>query len=120
MKAIAFLLFAFPITWVSSAAQAQANGHSVPGGRAVDCDSGGVIMQALEKLRSGETLFISGTCMENVEVSDDFKHITLDGAGRGAISAPNPTIDALRIYGDQITVRGLTISGGRDGINLRG
>lgn len=98
----------------------DANGKSVPGGRAVDCDRGGIIMKALEKLRPGDTLFISGACAENIEVGDSFHHITLDGGGTGAISAPDPTLDALRIYGDQVTVRGLTISGGRDGINLRG
>jgi parallel beta-helix repeat protein len=97
-----------------------ANGQSVVGGRAVDCDNGGIIMRALEKIRPGDTLFISGVCVENVEVSDRFHHITLDGEGTGAIRAADPTVDALRIYGDQIAVLGLTISGGRDGINLRG
>ena len=96
------------------------NGKSVVGGRAVDCNNGGVITRALEKLRPGDTLFISGACAENVEVGDGFHDITLDGGGTGVINAPDPSIDALRIYGDQVTVRGLTISGGRDGINLRG
>jgi parallel beta-helix repeat protein len=99
----------------------QVNGQSVENGRAVDCDNGGVIMEALEKLRPGDTLLISGTCRENVEIGDSFRHITLEGTGaEPGISAPDSTIDALRIYGDQITIRGLTISGGRDGINLRG
>jgi len=122
------LLKALTIALVSASLPAGANdeeeggenGRRVAGGRAVDCDNGGVIMSALTKIRSGDTLFINGTCLENVEVGDGFHHITLDGGGRGAISAPSNTIDALRIYGDQITVRGLTISGGRDGVNLRG
>lgn len=99
-----------------------ASGHSVPTGRVVNCDNGGVIMRALAKLRPGETLLISGTCLENVEIVEGFHHITLDGGGTGAIrgAATNPPADALRIYADQVTVRGLTISSGRDGINLRG
>ena len=101
-------------------AQEERSGHSVEGGRAVDCSQGGSITEALGKLRPGDTLFISGICTENVEVGDHFHHIILDGGGTAAIGAADPTVDVLRIYGDQITVRGLTISGGRDGINLRG
>jgi hypothetical protein len=77
-----------------------ANGESVTG-RAVDCDAAGVVMRALEKLRPGDTLFISGVCAQNVGVSER-----------------DATIDALRIYGDRVTARGATISGGRDGVNL--
>src|SRR5262245_22775268 len=78
----------------------DANGKSVTGGRAVDCDAAGVIMRALEKLRPGDTLSISGACAQNVQISEQ-----------------DAAIDALRIYGDRVTVRGATISGGRDGGN---
>jgi riboflavin synthase alpha subunit len=54
-------------------------------------------MGALEKLRPGDTLSISGVCAQNVEVSET-----------GA------TIDALRNYVDRVMVRGATISAGRD------
>jgi parallel beta-helix repeat protein len=113
--AVVWLLLPWP-----AIAQGDRSGHSVEGGRAIDCSQGGSITEALGKLRPGDTLFISGTCAENVEVGDHFHHITLDGRGTGTISALDPTVDALRIYGDQVTVRGLTITGGRDGINLRG
>src|SRR4051812_9680479 len=105
MKSIALLLGS-TILCTPFSANPQVNGHSVPEGRAVDCDNGGVISRALEKLRPGETLLISGTCAENVELGDDLRHVTLDGRGSGAISAPLATVDALRIYGDQVTVRG--------------
>ena len=75
----------------------DANRESVTGGGAVDCDVAGAVMRALEKLRPGETLFISGVCAQNVGVSER-----------------DATIDALRIYGDRVMVRGATISGGRD------
>ena len=80
--------------------QPAANGISVTGGRAVDCDAAGVVMRALEKLRPGDTLSISGVCARNVGVSER-----------------DATIDALRIYRDRVTVRGATISGGRDGVS---
>jgi len=74
-----------------------ANRKSVTGGRLVECDAAGVIMRALEKLRPGDTLFVSGVCAQDVGVTE-----------------ADATIDALRIYGDRVTVRGATISGGRD------
>jgi hypothetical protein len=76
-----------------------AKGESVTGGRAVDCDAAAVVMRALEKLRPGDTLSISGVCAQNVGVGER-----------------DATTDALRIYGDRVTVRGATISGGRDGV----
>ncbi|HJY76822.1 MAG TPA: hypothetical protein VKE95_09325 [Burkholderiales bacterium] len=81
----------------SDASHPAANGESVTGGRAVDCDAAGAVMRALEKLRPGETLFISGVCAQNVGVSER-----------------DATIDALRTYRDRVTVRGATISRGRD------
>ena len=39
-----------------------ANRKGVAGGRAADCDVAGMIMRALEKLRPGDTLFVSGVC----------------------------------------------------------
>lgn len=74
-----------------------ASRKSVTGGRSVECDAAGVIMRALEKLRPGDTLFVSGVCAQDVGVSE-----------------ADATIDALRNYGDRVTVRGATISGGRD------
>ena len=85
----------------SDDSHAAENGKSVTGGRAVECDAAGVIMRALEKLRPGDTLFISGVCAQSVGVSE-----------------PDATIDALRIYGDRVMVREATISGGRDRVNL--
>ena len=73
-----------------------AKGESVTGGRAADCDAAGSVMRALENLRPGETLSISGVCAQNV--------------GFGERDA---TLDALRNYRDRVTVRGATISGGR-------
>ena len=71
--------------------------RSVTGGRPVECDAAGVIMRALQKLRPGDTLLVSGVCAQDVGVRE-----------------ADATIDALRVYGDRVTVRGATISNGRD------
>jgi hypothetical protein len=68
-----------------------ANGTSATGGRAVDCDAASVIMRALERLRPGETLFISGVCAQNVGVSKQDATIERKppGATGAVIEAPS-------------------------------
>lgn len=64
---------------------------------------------------------VSGTCHENVEVTEAFDGMTLKGQGTATINGPDPARDTLRLIGvTNFTVRGFTITGGRDGINLRG
>jgi parallel beta-helix repeat protein len=88
--------------------------------RHVDCDNGGSISKALRRAPQGANLLVSGVCVENVEVPEGVLGVTLDGQGTATIRAADPSLDAVRIYGDGITVRGFTITGGRDAINLRG
>ena len=74
-----------------------ANRKSVTDGRPAECDAAEVVMRALEKLRPGDTLSISGVCAQDVGVRE-----------------ADATIDAPRVYGDRVTIRGATISGGRN------
>jgi len=99
--------------------------------RHVDCDRG-QSLQALFSpagrikalpllLRPGAVVVVSGTCNENVEITEEFDGITLDGQGTATINGPDSARDTLRLIGVRnFTVRGFTITGGRDGINLRG
>jgi parallel beta-helix repeat protein len=86
----------------------------------VDCDAGGTIARALARMRPGDALFVSGVCRENVEIGEGLHDVTVDGQGLASIVPPSAALDGVRIYGDQVTIRGFTISGGRDVINLRG
>ena len=89
----------------------------------VDCNSGQSIGGTLPMLRPGDTLLVSGTCVENVEVSGQtgqFDAITLDGQGTATISGPDSSQDTLRLVGlREATVKGFRITGGRDGIQTR-
>ena len=97
----------------------------------VDCDRGDSLQAVFRSsgqghathpsLRSGAVILVSGTCNENVEVTEAFDGIVLDGQGTATINGPDVSRDTLRLIGvDNFTVRGFTITGGRDGINLRG
>ena len=86
----------------------------------VNCDAGDTIGHALTALKSGDTLFVTGTCRENVEISAEFEVILLEGGGTATISGPDSSRDTLRLVGQRgVLVRGFLITGGRDGIHTR-
>ncbi|HLK36456.1 MAG TPA: right-handed parallel beta-helix repeat-containing protein [Polyangiaceae bacterium] len=97
-------------------------GHDDDSQRFVDCDRGETIQEALRTVLPGDTLFISGTCNENVTVSSptgQFNGVTFDGRGTASISGPNTTQNTLELDGvSNFTVRGLRISGGFDGLSV--
>jgi len=85
----------------------------------VDCDAGEKIQDKLALARPGDTILVSGACNENVAIFSEVVRITLDGQGKTVIQAP-PKGDGFFIRGREITVKGFTIIGGRDGIHLSG
>jgi parallel beta-helix repeat protein len=87
----------------------------------VDCDKeeSGALQRALDRAESGQTIRVSGTCHENVSMPLGKDLITLDGGGSGAIDGPDVTANTLQIRGPRgITIRALTITGGRVGIDV--
>lgn len=91
--------------------------------RLVDCDAGNSIGGTLPLLKPGDTVLVSGTCVENVELSGQtgqFDGITLDGQGITTIRGPDASRDNLRLTGVRgVTVTGFRITGGRDAIHVR-
>jgi parallel beta-helix repeat protein len=92
----------------------------------VDCDAGSTIAGALNSLKPGDTLLVSGTCKEQVTVSAEIQRITLDGQKKstiqftGSTETPGSVAHAVYIRGKEITIKGFTVTGGRDGIHLSG
>jgi parallel beta-helix repeat protein len=87
---------------------------------AVNCDAGESINKTLAKVRPGDTISVVGTCVENVVVSEEVDRLVLVGNSGATIVGPDPALDTLVILGDDVVVRGFTITGGRGGVNLRG
>jgi parallel beta-helix repeat protein len=85
----------------------------------VDCSSAS-LQAAIDKAKSGDTFLVSGTCNENLVVPEDLLRISLDGQGKATINGRDKTKDTLLVLGRAITIKGLTISGGRDGIHVLG
>ena len=85
----------------------------------VNCDAGEKIQDKIAIAKPGDTILVSGNCAENVAVSADVVLVTFDGQGKTTITAP-PKGDGFFVRGREITIRGFTITGGRDGIHLSG
>lgn len=89
----------------------------------VDCDTGGTIMVALTKVQPGDTVLVSGTCKEQVNVLPEITRITLDGQKKSTIQHPGTAgVSPHTFYtrGKEITIKGFTVTGGLDGIHLSG
>ena len=89
----------------------------------VDCEAGNTIMAALANVKPGDTVQVSGTCNEQVSFAPEMVRITLDGQKKTTIQHPGkaaPSPHTVFIRGKDITVKGITVVGGLDGIHLSG
>jgi parallel beta-helix repeat protein len=102
---------------------ASATAHSVQAATkskstTMACGGGVTITDSLAKLAPGDTLTVSGTCLENVYVAPEVSNITIDGQGTATIQAADASLPAIRVRGRAITIRGFVITGGNGGIEL--
>jgi parallel beta-helix repeat protein len=86
-------------------------------GGALDC-SAGTLQAAVNNAAPGDTIFVGGTCNENVVIRNDAQRITLKGEGTATINGSNPNSPALIVRGKGIVIQGFTITGGSVGIDL--
>jgi len=82
------------------------------------CSAKDTIGNALKKLKPGDTLLVSGSCSENVEIPVEAARITLDGQGTATIKGPDSNTATIRVTGRGITIKGFTITGGLSGIQV--
>ena len=93
----------------------------------VRCDDAGAVdslgrsgrlQQAIDRSRPGRLILVSGTCHEHVTVPAGKDGITLDGGGAASITGPDPTQITVLVRAKDVTIRGLTITGGMGGIAI--
>ena len=74
--------------------------------------------RAIQRLNRYDTLQLRGTCYVNLLIPATVNDITLDGQGMAIINGPAPSRDVVRIEGRGIILKGLDITGGRDGVHI--
>ena len=108
MRAIKILTLVLAATFLGlgpSMGRAQADKHTLT------CGPEKTIGQAIKTLKPGDTLLVSGTCNENIDLGDEVHGITLDGQGTATING-DPSVNTITVTGGGITIRGFTITGG--------
>jgi parallel beta-helix repeat protein len=80
------------------------------------CSAKDTIGNAVKKLKPGDTLSVTGTCNENLVIPEETVRVVLDGQGKATINGPDTSNPTIVINGRGITIKGFTVTGGRDGI----
>jgi nitrous oxidase accessory protein NosD len=83
---------------------------------AVDCDAGGKLGEALAQARPGDVISVRGACRESVLVASTLQNVTLQGDA--TITGPEARRPVILILGREIVVRGLRLTGGRNGLSI--
>ena len=81
----------------------------------IDCSSAS-LQAAIDKAKPGDTIFVNGTCHENLNILEEVQRITLDGQGRATINGPDKNTATITVLGRGITIKGFTVRGGQRGI----
>ncbi len=81
----------------------------------VDCSTAS-LQTAFHTASPGHTLSVTGSCRSSLNILEEVQRITLDGQGKTTINGTDATKDSIAVRGKGITVKGFTITGGRDGI----
>ena len=111
---------------ITIATLAAANRALAQTTRPVDCSAGQTVAAAVAAAKPGDTLAVRGDCKETVMIPAEVTRITIDGRGLATIShptgstTPGPGAHVVYIRGRSITVTGLRIHGGVDGVHLSG
>src|SRR4029453_6324793 len=95
--------------------QPAGTGDAVSNMRVVNCDHGQNLAEALARAHPGDTIRVTGTCVEQVSIKTD--RITLDGQGAATLDGgggPFAEFDGVvTIDGDSgVTIQGFTVQNG--------
>ena len=83
------------------------------------CGHGKSIGESLKKLKPGDTLLVSGTCIENLLIPEEVLNVVLDGQGTAQINPLNPNDNTVNIRGRGIVLKRFIVAGGNRAIALQ-
>ncbi|MFQ5883233.1 MAG: right-handed parallel beta-helix repeat-containing protein [Candidatus Methylomirabilales bacterium] len=84
----------------------------------VDCDNGKSIQKELDGTKDGDTVEVSGSCIENITITkDSIELIAVSGA---SITAADNANDTITVLGRNVRIQGFSpISGGNNAVIVR-
>jgi nitrous oxidase accessory protein NosD len=82
-KKIPILPLLIPLALVAAVPLTSRTGDAASSMRVVNCDRGQNIAEVLARAEPGDTIRVSGTCVERVSIKTD--RITLDGQGAATL-----------------------------------
>jgi hypothetical protein len=114
-KKIAILPLLIPLALVAAVPLTSRTGDAASKMRVVNCDRGENIAKVLAKAEPGDTIRVTGTCVERVSIKTD--RITLDGQGAATLDGgggPAAEFDGVvTIDGASgVTIQGFTVQNG--------
>lgn len=83
----------------------------------VDCALGS-LQSTLDIVARGDTIFVTGTCNENILAKNEKQRIALFGGGTAVLNGASSASPTLNIRGKGILIKGFTITGGSNGIEV--
>lgn len=102
-------LVALPITQFATIGAARATNLEV------DCAKGESVQEAVDKAEPGDTVRIDGSCTETVTINGANIGLVA-GPDGGGIASPDPALNTIQVFGSNVRVQGLAVTGGRTGI----
>ena len=86
--------------------------------KTVTCGHKDTLQTHIDSAPENSTILVKGTCNENVVIDETKINITIDGGGSAKICGVNTTKHTVDVKGRGVTIRGLTITGGYNGIEV--
>lgn len=88
--------------------------------KSVTCHDGKAVLQpAIDSLKPGDLLRVSGSCRENVVVRQETGRVTIDGQGSASLSPQDPAQPTVVIEGRDVTIRQFRLTDGSAAVVIR-
>jgi nitrous oxidase accessory protein NosD len=84
----------------------------------VNCERGQTIAAALKQATSGESIFVSGDCRENLVIPASAQDVVIDGQGKATITGMDAVRPVILVLGREIGIRHIRLVDGRNGISI--
>ena len=76
------------------------------------------VQSAIDLAQPGDTIFVTGTCNENLLVRNEKQRFFIIASGSATLNGPSASIPTLNVRGKGVFIQGFTITGGSRGVHV--